>query len=245
MLLVTFIVPTLNERHFDVSLDALTEHLARISDVRFEILLVDDSKAEERALLAHWVDQRANLAPQFEIRLIEGAHRGKGHAARLGALESRGDIVFLMDADLPVPLDHIDEFLGQLKAGACDVVIGERPKDRSAGKPLRQFLSRTLLLLQQGIVFQGRKFEDTQCGFKAFRGDVLRSLAARQITDGVMYDIEYLYMALLDGHKVARIPVAARPETRPSKIRLWKCVYTDPVALLRIKATGIAGGYHK
>jgi cellulose synthase/poly-beta-1,6-N-acetylglucosamine synthase-like glycosyltransferase len=223
----------------------LTEHLAKIDDAHFEILLVDDSRAEERALLSRWVAERANLAPRIEIHLIEGANRGKGHAARLGALRSRGDIVFLMDADLPVPLSYIEEFLGQLKDGACDVVIGERPKDRSAGKPLRQFLSHALLLLQQGIVFQGRRFEDTQCGFKAFRGEVLRSLATRQITDGGMYDIEYLYMALLDGCKVVRVPVAARPETRPSKIRLWKCMYTDPVALIRIKATGIAGGYHK
>jgi len=245
MLLVTFIVPTLNERHFDVSLDALTEHLAGIADARFEILLVDDSRAEERALLVRWVKERASLAPKIEIQIVEGARRGKGHAARLGALRSRGDVVFLMDADLPVPLSHIDEFLGRLRDGDCDVVIGERPKDRSAGKPLRQFLSRALLLLQQGIVFQGQEFEDTQCGFKAFRGEVLRSLATRQITDGGMYDIEYLYMARLDGCKVVRVPVAARPETRPSKIRLWKCAYTDPVALLRIKATGIAGKYRK
>jgi glycosyltransferase involved in cell wall biosynthesis len=245
MVLVTFIVPTLNERNFDVSLDALTEHLAGIDNARFEILLVDDSRGEPRALLARWVDARAGLAPRVEIRLIEGARRGKGHAARLGALRSHGDVVFLMDADLPVPLSHIDEFLDRLKDGECDGVIGERPKDRSAGKPLRQFLSRALLLLQQGIVFQGKEFEDTQCGFKAFRGDVLRSLAARQITDGGMYDIEYLYMARLDGLKILRVPVASRPETRPSKIRLWKCAYTDPVALLRIKATGIAGGYHR
>lgn len=239
---VTFIIPTLNERHFDAALDALTQHLGGIADTSFEILLVDDSPNEGRAQLARWVDERAHLAPRISMQVVEGARQGKGHAVRLGALRSRGDIVFLMDADLPVPLQAIDQFLAKIEQGD-DIAIAERPEDRNAGKPTRILLSRALRLLQQGIVFQSRAFADTQCGFKAFRGDVLRSFARRQITDGGMYDIEYLYMARQNHLKVASVPVQVNPETRPTRIRLWKCVAVDPWALLRIKATGIRGKY--
>jgi hypothetical protein len=99
------------------------------------------------------------------------------------------------------------------------------------------------LIIQRGLILQGSGFLDTQCGFKAFNGEVLRSLAARQTIDGGMYDIEYLYMALLDGRKIVCLPVTITPGARPTKIRLWTCMYTDPLALFRIKATGLLGGY--
>lgn len=244
MPLVTFIIPTLNERHFDAALDTLAQHLGGITDTDFELLLVDDSPSEGRAQLQGWVDERAHLAPHIQIQVIEGARQGKGHAVRLGALRSRGDVVFLMDADLPVPLEAIGQFLAKLRQGV-DIVIAQRPEDRNAGKPSRVLLSRALRLLQQGIVFQNRAFADTQCGFKAFRGDVLRAFARRQITDGGMYDIEFLYMARLNHLKVESVPVKVNPETRPTRIRLWKCVAVDPLALLRIKATGLRGKYRQ
>jgi dolichyl-phosphate beta-glucosyltransferase len=244
MALVTFIIPTLNERHFDVALDELARHLGGISDVDFEILLVDDSPSEGRAQLTRWVEERSPLAPHITMQVIEGARQGKGHAVRLGALRSRGDIVFTMDADLPVPLPTIEQFLARLGQGD-DIVIAERPEERNAGNPTRVILSRALRLLQQGIVFQSRAFADTQCGFKAFRGDVLRSFARRQITDGGMYDIEYLYMARLNSLKVASVPVQVNPETRPTRIRLWKCVAVDPWALVKIKASGLRGKYRQ
>jgi dolichyl-phosphate beta-glucosyltransferase len=243
-MLVTFVIPTLNERQFDVALDSLTGHLAGIAGVDFEILLIDDSPSEGRAQLVQWVNQRAHLAPRFQMQVVEGARQGKGHAVRLGALRSRGDVVFLMDADLPVPLEAINQFLSKFEQG-IDIVIAQRPEERNAGKPTRVLLSRALRLLQQGIVFQSRAFADTQCGFKAFRGDVLRSFARRQITDGGMYDIEFLYMARLNHLKVESVPVQVNPETRPTRIRLWKCVAVDPVALLKIKATGLLGKYRQ
>lgn len=241
--LVSLVIPTLNEPHLGASLDVLAGQLAKIDHGCFEILVVDDSQDEERRDVARQIDERANLAPKVQIRLVSGDRRGKGHAVRKGALRSRGDTVIVMDADLPVSLNHVDEFLERLEQGDCDIVVGERPAARNAGKPLRRFLSSALLVIQRSVILQKSEFSDTQCGFKAFRGDVLRSIAARQTIDGGMYDIEYLYMAVLDGRRVVCSPVTTTPSARPSKIHLWTCMYTDPFALFRIKATGLLGGY--
>ncbi|MGH7440274.1 MAG: glycosyltransferase [Polyangiaceae bacterium] len=241
--LVSLVVPTLNEPHLGASFDVLADQLAKIDDGRFEILVVDDSQDEERKEVARQIDERAYLAPKIQIRLVNGERRGKGHAVRKGALRSRGDTVIVMDADLPVSLCHVAEFLERLEQGDCDIVVGERPAARNAGQPLRRFLSTALLVMQRSIILRKSEFSDTQCGFKAFRGPVLRSIAARQTIDGGMYDIEYLYMALLDGCRVVRSPVTTTPSARPSKIRLWTCMYTDPFALFRIKATGALGRY--
>ncbi|MDP9037451.1 MAG: glycosyltransferase family 2 protein [Myxococcota bacterium] len=245
MALVSFVLPTLDEQNIGDSLERLLQHLSRIEGNRFEILLVDDSPDDARERLKRTVAERAPLAGRHETRVIDGARRGKGHAVKLGAEQTRGEYAFVMDADLPVPLERIEGFLAALERGDCEVVMGERPMDSDLSRPSRVVLSRVLFLLQYAIVFQKNRFVDTQCGFKAFRGDTLRSLARRQIVDGGMYDIEYLYVTLLDRGRICRVPVEREPETRPSKINVWRCVYTDPVDLLRIKAHGLAGGYER
>jgi dolichyl-phosphate beta-glucosyltransferase len=152
-------------------------------------------------------------------------------------------MIFVVDADLPVPLGHIEEFLELLENHDNDVVIGIRPMTRDLSRPLRLVLSRVLALMVQAVVFQKMEFSDTQCGFKAFRASTLRSFAEKQRVDGGMYDVEYLYVAVLEERKVSRVRVIQEPETRPSKINVWRCLYTDPLALLQIKARGVRGVY--
>lgn len=240
--LVSIILPTLNEEYVNRSLLRLASHLLGIEGHRFELLLVDDSSEANRRELRACVAQYGHLAPRITLRVVDGGGRGKGNAVKLGAKSARGELVFVVDADLPVPLRHIEEFLRILEDGN-DVVIGARPILRDFGRPVRQTLSRVLALLVQAVVFEKATFSDTQCGFKAFRATTLRSLAEKQRVDGGMYDVEYLCAALLEGRKVFRVPVTQEPETRPSKIKVWKCLYTDPVALLRIKARALSGAY--
>lgn len=245
MTLVSLIIPTLNEEHFATSLDRLLDYLLRTvaNGRRLEILVVDDSSPERQKEISACLAAHGGLAPAVQLQLIDGARRGKGNAIKLGARASRGDIVFVIDADMPAPLEHIEQFVTILERGEADAVIAERPMQRSLQQPIRLFLSRTLSFLQHAIVFQRRAFNDTQCGFKAFRGDLLRSLAARQIIDGGMYDIEYLYVTLMEGRKVERVSIVPCAEIRPSKIKIWKCIRTDLFALIQIKSRGLRGKY--
>jgi hypothetical protein len=63
---------------------------------------------------------------------------------------------------------------------------------------------------------------DTQCGFKAYRGDVARELYGQCRTDGFMFDLEILMRARKKGYRVAEFPVhwACDPDSRlrPAKI---------------------------
>lgn len=240
---VSILIPTYKEQRIAESLAELAAHVGRLDGTSFEILVVDDSPDEDRARIQAWVDENGARFPNVVFRVVAGEHRGKGHAVKVGALASTGDVVFTIDADLPVPLEHIEEFLRILDAGGADIVIGERPMMRNVWNPLRFVLSRGLLLFQRALVFQSAEYPDTQCGFKAFRGDVLRAMASRQIVDGGMYDIELLYIAMRNETAVAHRRVAPKPETRPSKINIWKCIYTDPRDLARVKLRGLSGAY--
>jgi dolichyl-phosphate beta-glucosyltransferase len=230
--LTSIILPTLSE---DVSLPLaeLDDCLGGL-DGEFEVLILDDSaeahRASERARVA-----AAQTSANVHARLIDAPRAGKGAAVRLGILEARGDIVFTVDADLPVSLEHVTEFIRLIDGGA-DVVMAERPLDRRFETWQRYVLSRGLLVMQRALVFHSSEFADTQCGFKAYRGDLVRDIARHQVVDGGMYDLEYLFDARRRGVKIVKITIGSRPESRPSRIDLWKCFRRDWVDVLRIRS---------
>ena len=248
--LVSFVIPTLMEDEIGRSLARLGEHLARVRGYDFELLLADDSPDSYKGLLDEAVAELTSRfardrgsGPELTARRVDGPRRGKGAALKAGILASRGDFVFTMDADLPIPLENIDRFLRILDDEGADLVVAERPFNRNLSEPARFVASRVLYALVRLVVFQSATFDDTQCGFKAFRGSLLRGLAREQIVDGGMVDIEYLYAALRAGARARCVGVQPDPETRASKIDVRRAMMRDPIDLVRIKVRGFRGGY--
>jgi glycosyltransferase involved in cell wall biosynthesis len=240
---MSIVIPTYEEEGISDAVDRLASHCRAIEGWELEVLIADDSKDATRARIRREIEENAaRRAPHTTVRLVPADRRGKGNALRHGVLASTGEVVFWMDADLPVPLENVARFVALLDAGH-DVVVAERPFDRNVRQPVRFAASRVLFALQRLVVFQSKAFEDTQCGFKAFRGDLARRLARAQIVDGGMVDIEYLYAATLDHARVARVAVTPNAETRPSKIDVRTAVVRDPIDLARIKLRGLTGGY--
>jgi len=239
---VTLVIPTFHEIEFAAALDRLLAYLSANALGRTEILIVDDSSDEERSALGAMIAARRVANAAVEIELVAGPRRGKGAAVRLAALQAHGDIVFVIDADLLVPLHHLRAFADEIRRGA-DIVVGERPRDRYRHSALRQFVSRALYLIQVIFVFHQARFTDTQCGFKAFRNDVLKELARIQLVDGGIYDLEYLYAATLANKNIRQMDVCPEPEVRPSRINVWRCMRVDSLDILRFKLRGIAGRY--
>lgn len=221
---VSIVVPTYNEP----ALDAWVARVASVLPPGSEILIVDDS------------DEPPQVAG---ARVLRGQKRGKGDAVRIGMLAAEGDIVFHLDADLDdEKIALIPEFIRLIGEGN-DVVMAER-RDSWTYRNLGRFvLSIGLFLAQRFFIFQSTRFFDTQCGFKAFRRDAAGKLAGLQTVRGGMYDIEYLYIAVKNGMRIAQVPVAPMRELRPSRLRVWLCLATDPVDLLRVKWNGVRGRY--
>jgi glycosyltransferase involved in cell wall biosynthesis len=240
MHLVSIVVPALDE-DLTEPLAALCEYLRGVPPWIVEIIVVDDSRDEVRTRGQDAL-RVARLPANVRARLVEGPRSGKGAAVRTGIRASEGDFVFVIDVDLPAPLDCIERFLRVLENGA-DVVIAERVIDRKFSSTMRWALSKGLRLIQRTLVFQSFRFSDTQCGFKAFRGALIRELASEQILDGGMYDLEYLYMALRRKQRIETIAIAAAPERRHSRINVWKCLRQDPVDVIRVKVHGMLGRY--
>lgn len=229
MALISVVIPVLNEDRLG----------GFVRGVQAEI---EAAGHEAEILVVHDGDPFPQLAGQG-VRLMSGPEHGKGAAVREGLLAARGEVTFVVDADLDALFPRFGPFAGLVLREGYDVVIAEREPDWHARGLLRFVLSYGLYAAQRLFVFGSRRFVDTQCGFKAFRTAVAAGLARKQRVEGGMYDIEYLYMAVKSGLRIAQVPVGVLAEARESKLRIWKCLRRDPVDLLLIKARGLAGVY--
>jgi dolichyl-phosphate beta-glucosyltransferase len=83
---------------------------------------------------------------------------------------------------------------------------------------------------------------DTQCGFKCFRGDLARDLFRRCRIDGFSFDVEVLFIARSQQLKIAEIGVLWKnsPESKVHPVRDSLQMLRD---LLRIRHYSWCGHY--
>ena len=89
----------------------------------------------------------------------------------------------------------------------CDVAIASRALPESnldVRQPAhREWMGRRFNAMVQTLAVPG--IVDTQCGFKAFRGDVAKRLFAMARIDGFGFDPEILFLAHKHGYTIREI----------------------------------------
>ncbi len=233
---ISFIVPTFNEADVCKRLDRLVRFLKNFS---YEIIVVDDSNEENFSLL----DKYRTDENKYNFILVKGPKKGKGAAIKAGVEHVSGSIVFYMDSDLIIPLKYIYSFIDKIQDENYDIVIAERPINRAPRNVTRRLFSASLCLIQRIFIFNSTFFYDTQCGFKAFKTDIIKKITKKQIINPGMFDIEYLYIARKNELKIFKIRTIPLPEVRHSKVNFLSCMIHDPRDLIRIKVNGIQGKY--
>jgi glycosyltransferase involved in cell wall biosynthesis len=180
---VSIVIPAYNEAA------RLPETLARL-DAYFagrepEIVVVDDGSTDGTAELARrGVPGRT---PPTVIAFPE--NRGKGAAVRAGVAASTGETVLYMDADLATDIADLDGFLKLLED--YDVVVGSRAVPGATvhnTTRLRTVMGRTFNRMARMLT--RLEVHDSQCGYKAFRGD-----AGRFALHHVQEDIQVVDLA--------------------------------------------------
>jgi dolichyl-phosphate beta-glucosyltransferase len=207
---LSLIIPAYNEEsRLPATLARVAEYLA-LRDFSYELIVVDDgSRDGTRDLVRDFAKGRE------WVRLLgydangHAANRGKGFAVRQGVLHASGRDVLFSDADLSTPIEEMEKLLAPISKGDCDVAIASRALPESVlavHQPwYRELMGRSFNKAVQKIAVPG--IVDTQCGFKAFRGDVARRLFSLAQIDGFGFDPEILFLAQKFGYRVREIPV--------------------------------------
>ncbi|HEY0076646.1 MAG TPA: dolichyl-phosphate beta-glucosyltransferase [Abditibacteriaceae bacterium] len=207
---LSLIIPAYNEEaRLPATLTRVAEYLA-LRDFSYELIVVDDgSRDGTRDLVRDFAKGRE------WVRLLgydangQAANRGKGFAVRQGVLHAKGRDVLFSDADLSTPIEEMEKLLAPISKGDCDVAIASRALPESilaVHQPwYRELMGRSFNKAVQKIAVPG--IVDTQCGFKAFRGDVARRLFSLAQIDGFGFDPEILFLAQKFGYRVREIPV--------------------------------------
>ncbi|HXO67082.1 MAG TPA: dolichyl-phosphate beta-glucosyltransferase [Candidatus Dormibacteraeota bacterium] len=210
---LSVVIPAYNEEsRLASTVDRVLEYL-RQGARSYELIVVDDGSRDGTA---GTVDAM-NASGAAILLVRHPVNLGKGAAVRTGVLASKGDVVLFTDADLSTPITDADPLLRALLEGA-DVAIGSRALDRrlvEVHQPVyRETMGRIFNLFVRAILLPG--LHDTQCGFKAFRGDIGRSLFLAMESRGFEFDPEVLYRARRQGLVIREIPVHWRnsPDTR-------------------------------
>ncbi len=179
--LVSIVVPAYNEARF------IEDVLRRVAAVPFrrEIIVVDDGSSDGTAGLVEGM--RSEIDGLRVLR--RPANAGKGAAVREGIAATSGDFVVIQDADLEYDPKDLPTLLAPLFEGRADVVYGTRLR---GGEPQRAHLfwhyagNRMLSLLTN--VLYNTTLSDMEVGYKAFRGDLIRSI--RLVSDDFRFEPE-------------------------------------------------------
>jgi glycosyltransferase involved in cell wall biosynthesis len=193
---LSILIPALNERDSLPLLHAELTAILRPLGKTYEIVVVDDGSTDGTTEYCRELVSQDPTVVHIELRRCFG----KAMALQAGFRAARGDVIITMDADLQDDPKEIPRFLEMLDQG-YDLVSGwkENRKD-PIGKTLPSKFFNFVTSRMSGL-----HLKDFNCGFKAYRRDVIEDLD--------VYGELYRYIPVVvhaKGFKVGELPVAHR-----------------------------------
>jgi dolichol-phosphate mannosyltransferase len=194
---LSLVIPVLNEREALADLLAEIERSCDALDVEWEAIVVDDGSTDGTFGLVEELAAERDWLRGLRLR----RNFGKSAALAAGFEASRGATVVTIDGDGQDDPADIGKLLACLEEGA-DLASGWK-RDRQ--DPATRRLASRVFNRMTGLL-TGVSMHDMNCGFKAYRGECVRSLE--------VYGELHRFMPVLaaqQGWRVAEVPVNHRP----------------------------------
>ncbi len=166
---ISVVIPLYNEKE---SLRELHDWIVRVMqqhNFSYEIIFVDDGSNDGSWQLVETLAKENNHVKGSKFR----RNYGKSAALHIGFGMAQGDVVITMDADLQDSPDEIPGLRAQLLDEKLDLVSGWKQKryDNAFTKNLPSKLYNYTNRVVSGI-----KLHDMNCGLKAYRREVVKSI---------------------------------------------------------------------
>lgn len=224
---LTIVIPAYNEeKRIKKTLENVLFYLKK-KKYEYEIIVVNDGST----------DKTKEVVLEFKnkhIKILDNAeNKGKGFSVKQGFLTATKEWILFTDADLSTPIEELDTFF---RYNDYDVIIGSRNMADSLIVVKQPFIRSTLgkifpffvrLLVLPSIY-------DTQCGFKLFKKETAKKIAALQTIDGFCFDVEQLVIAKKLGFSVKEVPISWQNDER-SKIKIIRDTVQMFCDLMRVR----------
>lgn len=234
---LSIVIPAHNEElRLPVTLQQVCEFIQK-QDYSIEAIIVENGSHDRTLQIAQEFSR-----DHLQIRVLQSELSGKGRAVRLGMLAARGEFRFMCDADFSMPIEQINRFLPPA-LNDYDVAIASREAAgaiRYHEPAYRHFVGRIYNTMIRLLALPG--LNDTQCGFKCFRGEVAEKIFPLQTLTGWSFDVEVLYIARRFGHRIVEVPIPWYFNA-DSKVRVWRDALSMGTDLLKIRLNARQGRY--
>jgi glycosyltransferase involved in cell wall biosynthesis len=234
---LSIVIPAHNEaQRLPPSLEKIDAFL-RTQSFTYEVLVVENGSSDDTLAVAESFVERMPY-----LQVIHEESRGKGLAVRRGMLEATGEYRFFCDADLSMPIEQVLSFLPP-ELDAPEVVIGSREVAGAVriNEPgYRHLIGRVFNTMVRWMVLPG--LQDTQCGFKCFRGDIAEKVFPLQTLTGMSFDAEILFIARKMGYIIQEVPIDWTFNA-DSRVRLVQDSMKMAFDLVEIRLKSARGAY--
>lgn len=165
---LSIVIPLKNEVESLPELEAWIRRVVEQMGVSYEILFVDDGSDD-----GSWACIEGLRAQNPNIRALKFRRNyGKSAALHMGFQSSKGDVLITMDADLQDSPDEIPELYRMIAEDGYDLVSGwKKVRHDPPSKTIPTKLYNAVTRWMSGI-----PLHDFNCGLKAYRGLVARSI---------------------------------------------------------------------
>ncbi len=174
---LTILLPTYNEAANIAPLLRAVARSLEESDVRYEIVFVDDSSDMTPDVIVRMQEVYKN------VRLVRRApEKRTGLATALvdGFIAAKGEYILCMDSDLQHPPYAIPELIAKLRETGADVTVATRyavgGSAEGLGTLYRRAVSHLCRFAAWAIIPQTRKTTDPGSGFFVFRKSIVENL---------------------------------------------------------------------
>ncbi len=165
---LSVVVPLFNEEESIGELASWIDRVCSSNKLNYELLFIDDGSSDSSwSVIQNLASGNRNIKGQSFRR-----NYGKAAALHTGFAICTGDVVITMDADLQDSPDEIPELYRMIKEEGYDLVSGWKKKRHDP------FIKRTTSKLYNYTARRasGIKLHDFNCGLKAYRQDVVKSI---------------------------------------------------------------------
>ena len=165
---LSVVVPVYNEEESIHELTAWIEKVCAGEELSFEIIFIDDGSSDSSWDIISGIAKNKKFVKGLRFR----RNYGKAAALHTGFSEAGGDVVITMDSDLQDSPDEIPKLVRMINDDGYDLVSGWKKKR------FDPFVKRITSKVYNGTarLFSGIKLHDFNCGLKAYRNEVVKSI---------------------------------------------------------------------